>query len=594
MASRVFSRHARGHLIPVRVFFSILGGVAVLTLLCGQYVQTQVPLSPKREVRAVWITTAAGLDWPKSTNRVEQQRSLRQIVADLKAAHFNTIIFQARARGDAYYRSKYEPWAENLTGSLGKDPGWDPLDFLLQEAHATGLEVHAWFNVYKIRGPGSVGESVPLHPARRFASWVRDVDGEGWVDPGVPEVRDYLVRVALDLIRHYDVDGINFDFIRYPGKNFPDAESFRRYGNGMNKDDWRRSNIDRFVTAFYDSAMIIKPMLKVGSAPLGVFDSGNGWGAYFSYYQDSQGWLKKRKHDYLSPQLYWSLGASKENPDFAELLRSWKKNSYGRQLWAGVGAYKPEVQREIPAQIDSCRSTGVDGQAFFRYEHVNGMNMFAGRYARPANIPPMSWKDAIPPLAPSELAVTELAPNIFHLEWLPGGPASDGDRAIRYNIYRSQNGQIAQEDARFLVAVTTSADPFFVDTIKGGEAFRYRYAVAALDKGNNESSLSNIAGVTLKEFTELKGKLSGFTSLSASVGRDGSATLIAYKIAARARVSVRVARQDSRDTVVAVGSGTRDPGTYIVSIPAGRLQPGLYTVQLLADDVSLEQPFEIR
>jgi uncharacterized lipoprotein YddW (UPF0748 family) len=577
--------------------------VIVLLLYAVRCAYSQrVLASPKQEVRAVWIATTAGLDWPRTLDRADQQSSLRKIVADMKAAHFNTILFQARARGDAYYRSSYEPWAENLNGTLGKDPGWDPLEFVLNEAHKAGIEVHAWFNVYKIRGSSSVGQSVPLHPARRFAAWVHEVDGEGWIDPGVPEVRDYLVRVALEIVRRYDIDGINFDFIRYPGNIFPDAETYRRYGAGIERDDWRRSNIDRFVTAFYDSAMRIKPMLKVGTAPLGVFSNGSGsnaWGAFNSYYQDSQGWLRKGKHDYLSPQLYWNLGATKDDPDFAELLRAWKRNSYGREIWAGIGAYKPEVIRELPRQIDSSRSIGADGQAYFRYEHVNSLSVLGGRYATLANIPPMSWKDSIPPLEPTHLAVSETAQNVFHLEWLPPQAAADGDWARYYNIYRSTSEHIDPTDVSCLVAITNSDAARFVDTVRAGTSYKYYYAVSALDKGNNESAISNVATITMRELTELRGKLSDFTSLSTSVARDnGGVTLVAYKLALRSSVSLRVVKQDidsaRSSAALVLASGMQSAGTYVVGVARSQLKPGSYLVRLDAGGIVVEQPLEIR
>jgi uncharacterized lipoprotein YddW (UPF0748 family) len=580
----------------------ILASTVVIPLMClvsCAYSQRSVA-SPKREVRAVWVTTAAGLDWPKTLDRTEQQSSLKKIVADLRAAHFNTILFQVRARGDAYYRSSYEPWAENLTGMLGKDPEWDPLAFLLGEAHKAGIEVHAWFNVYKIRGQLPVGQSIPVHPARQFAAWVYDVDGEGWVDPGVPEVRDYLLRVALELVRRYDVDGINFDFIRYPGEDFPDRETYGTYGYGMERDDWRRANIDKFVSAFYDSAMRIKPMLKVGSAPLGVFSSGNGWGAFYSYYQDSQGWLRKMKHDYLSPQLYWNLGATREDPDFADLLRSWKRGSSGRQIWAGIGAYKSEVMRELPEQIDSSRSIGADGQVYFRYQHVSNAKVLGGRYTTLANVPPMAWKDPVPPLPPTDLTVREINPNAFYLEWLAPPPARDGNRARYYNIYRSTSEQIHPDDASALAAITTTDETFFVDTIRAGLGYRYFYAVSALDKGNNESLISNVASVTLKEMTELRGKLSEFTSLSTSLAHDNdnAVTLVGYKVANRSFVSVQVVKQDidsaQNAAALVLASGMQSAGTYIVGVARSQLKPGLYLVRLDAGGIVIEQPLEIR
>ncbi len=556
---------------------------------------------PKREVRAVWIATAAGLDWPRTQDRGEQQSSLKKIVEDLKAAHFNTILFQVRPRGDAYYQSSYEPWAENLTGTLGTDPGWDPLAFLIRAAHAAGIEVHAWFNLYKVRGLSPVPQSVPPHPSRRFPAWIHDVDGEGWLDPGIPEVREYLLRVSLELVRRYDLDGINFDFIRYPGKNFPDDETYYHYGHGRDRNDWRRSNIDRFVSAFYDSAMRLKPMLKVGSAPLGVFNTGSGesgGGALNSYYQDSRAWLLNGKHDYLVPQLYWNLGATRDDPDFAALLHSWKSASSGRQLWAGIAAYKPEVMRELAAQIDSSRAIGFDGQAFFRYEHVRDTSIFDKRYAELANIPPMFWKDSIPPLPPTDLAVTETSPNIFHLEWLASPPARDGDSPRCYDIYRSASEKIFSDDARMLVAISPTDATFFVDTVRANGSYRYYYAVSALDKGNNESTLSEVASVTLKELAELRGTLSEFTSLSASLASDEeSSALIAYKVAYRSSVSLILERQAADSTgegSVVLAKGEKDAGTYVVGVPRQRLHPGSYIVKLVAAGTTIEQPIEMR
>ncbi|MEK9136475.1 MAG: family 10 glycosylhydrolase, partial [Bacteroidota bacterium] len=411
------------------------------------------------------------------------------------------------------------------------------------------------------------------------------------------EIRDYLVRVALEIVRRYDVDGINFDFIRYPGKNFPDAETFHRYGYGMERDDWRRSNIDKFVTAFYDSAMRIKPMLKIGSAPLGVFSNGsggNGWGAFYSYYQDSQGWLRKKKHDYLSPQLYWDLGATKDDPDFAELLRKWRAATSGRHIWAGIAAYKPEVMRELARQIDSSRAIGAEGEAYFRYEHVSDATVFRGRYATLANIPPMPWKDPIPPLPPTDLAVTETAPNVFHLEWFAPPVARDGDRAMYYNIYRSTSGQIQLNDPSLLAAITTTNSTFFVDTVRAGSGYRYYYAVSALDKGNNESDISNVASVTMRELTELRGKLSDFTTLSTSVAHDGEATtLIAYKLATRASVLLQVIEQQGDSSTLTLASGMQNAGTFVVGVVAGQLHPGSYIVRLKAGTLAIEQPIEI-
>ncbi|MBI4535152.1 MAG: family 10 glycosylhydrolase [Ignavibacteriae bacterium] len=552
---------------------------------------------PKREVRGVWITTATGLDWPKSTVVDEQKNSLRTIVQNLKQANFNTIFFQVRARGDAYYRSQYEPWAENLTGTLGKDPGWDPLALLLEEAHKRGMEVHAWFNLYKVRGLNPAGPSSPQHPTRAYPHWVRVYQDEAWLDPGIPEVREYLIRVALDLVRNYDIDGINFDFIRYPGKDFPDMETHLRYGNGMSRDDWRRSNIDKFVSEFYDRAMAIKPMLKVGSAPLAIYQNSNLTGSYYTYAQDSYGWLKKQKHDYLSPQMYWSLGGNNGEPNFATLSRAWKRYEAGRHIYAGIGAYKPDVVPEIPAEIDTTRVSGLLGQVYFRYDNIERLDMFGNRYRTPANIPPMPWKDNTPPMPPKNLAVTELTPNVFHLEWLAPTSATDGDRARGYNIYRSATLPIPVDDPTALVAITTAEANYFIDTVRTPTAFKYFYAVSALDKGNNESDISNAADIVLKEMVAIRGKLFHATSLSMLLANGGAPTLVAYKIADKMNVSLEVIEQRADEletTVTTIARGTQEAGTYVVGLRNVPFRGGRYVVRLRAGDATIEQPLELR
>jgi uncharacterized lipoprotein YddW (UPF0748 family) len=373
-----------------------------------------------REVRAVWIATAAGLDWPPAGNPAFQQASLRRFVEALHSSGFTTIFFQVRARGDSYYRSQYEPWAENLTGALGRDPGWDPLASLLIEAHSRGMDVHAWFNVFKIRGPAPVFPSAPLHVSLAHPDWCVTHNDELWLDPGLPEVRTYLMAVALDLIRRYPLDGVNFDFIRYPGRSFDDTRSWRTYGRGGDRDEWRRKNIDTFVEEFYRRATLQRPILRVGSAPLGLYDddppSGAG-GGYSSVFQDSRGWISRGWHDYLSPQMYWNLGVTRGDPDFAALSTEWARHGGGRHVYAGIAAYKEDVRRELPLQIDAARAAGLQGQAFFRLQHVLDPAALGGRYRTPAVIPSMPWKDSIPPLPPPHLAVTEVATNIFLLEW---------------------------------------------------------------------------------------------------------------------------------------------------------------------------------
>lgn len=551
---------------------------------------------PKQEVRAVWVATAAGLDWPRTQNTREQQEALVTIVQTAKALGLNTLFFQVRARGDAYYRSRYEPWADNLTGTLGRDPGWDPLRFLLDAAHGAGIEVHAWFNVFKVRGPNPVKPTTPLHPTLAFPQWTTEIQGEAWLDPGIPAVRTYSLNVALDLVTSYDIDGILFDFVRYPGQDFPDGETYARYGRGAARDSWRRGNVSLFVKEFYERASALKPMLKIGSAPLGVYDGqaeGLASGSYQEYFQDAPAWIRSGWQDYLAPQVYWNIGSSPGDPDFAKLAREWSSRSGGRQIYMAIAAYKPEVLRELPEEIDSARAAGTSGQAFFRYEHVRAGRVLADRYAYPANIPPMPWKDPVSPGVPLSLTVTEMATNTFLLEWVPPPPAVDGDTARRYNVYRWASTPLPVENPACLIAITPGSQCFWADTISMPSGFSYSYAVSALDKGNNEGLPSAATSTSAKALLALRKKLEGATSFSTSVSSaTGTPSIAAYRLPHPMQVSMGIYRRTSagRDSLVALlFRREQERGTYLVGMQNIPFEAGQYVLRLEAGTTTLEQ-----
>lgn len=558
------------------------------------------PASPKREFRGVWLTTAAGLDWPRTTNPVEQQASLRAILRTLRAQNFNAVFFQVRARGDAYYRSSLEPWAENLTGMLGRDPGWDPLQVMLEEAREAGLEVHAWFNVFKIRGPSPVPLTMPAHVSRLHPSWTVPAEGELWLDPGIPEVRRYLLDVAFELIERYDLDGINFDFIRYPGRGFPDDETYRRFGRGAGRDEWRRGNITAFLSEFHAGASARRPRMKVGSSPFGVYETdpvSGASGSPVSVYQDSEEWLRRGIQDYLSPQMYWDIGASRGDPDFARLAERWQHGSSGRHIYAGIAAYKPEVASEIPRQIDVTRGAGNLGQVYFRYGNLQPMSLLGNRYPAPALPPTMPWKDSIPPLAPPRIAVAEVVTNVFQLEWTPPPPARDGEPASRYVIYRSSPSAPRIDHAPNIVAVVPAHRTYYLDTVKVPTGLTYQYALTSLDRLGNESEPSGTGAAVVRELLALKGKLSDFTSLSASLdGRNGRPLLLGYRLAARTAVSMEILRVDTSGAAVVVArpvAEDREQGTHVLGLRSLGLPPGQYTVVLHAGGTRLEQPIRI-
>jgi uncharacterized lipoprotein YddW (UPF0748 family) len=522
------------------------------------------------------------------------------MVRDLRSAHFNTLFFQARARGDAYYLSAFEPWAQNLTGTLGQDPGWDPLAFLITEAHRAGMEVQAWCNVFKVRGPLPVAPSTPLHISLAHPEWTVTHDAEVWLDPGLPAVRSFLIGVMLDLVAKYDVDGVMLDFIRYPGRDFPDASTYRKFGTGIDLDEWRRANVTRFVEELYDSIRARKPFLRVGSTPVGIYDgdpSGDRLGAYHTYYQDSQLWLRRGKQDYLAPQIYWDIGSSEQDPDFVSLAERWTAASAGRHVYTGIAAYKPRVLKEIPEQIDASRAAGANGQVYFRWENIAALTMFGDRYARPANVPPMKWKDRIAPRPPGHLVATELNTNAFLLEWVPSPPADDGDTARRYDVYRSPTGRISFADATDLVAIIPAGRNSFVDTVDIPGAITYSYAVIALDRTGNESLPSPVTDVTVREAIDIRRRLASVASLSVSLPRSGRApVLIAYRLPGTMMVGLDLVPDHAPG-----GQGGRvlrqrlqQPGTYIVSLDRSDLSPGLYRLRLRTGETTIEQQIDLR
>ncbi|HTY59177.1 MAG TPA: family 10 glycosylhydrolase, partial [Bacteroidota bacterium] len=552
--------------MPIRLLL-----FSTVLLIASDAVAQPAPL-PKREVRAVWLTTASGLDWPQTTDRGEQQASLREIVRRLKAYNFNTIFFQIRSRGDAYYRSSFEPWAENLTGTLGKDPGWDPLAFLINEAHEAGIEVHAWFNVYKVRANGSVPITVPPHVSRAHPGWTFNYHGEGWLDPGIPEVGTYLLAVVMDLARKYDIDGINFDYLRYPGRDFSDGDSYRRFGLGIPRDRWRKSNLDRFVGECYDRLTALRPLLKIGSSPLGIYGPDTGFVSVAAgeYYQDTRTWLKTGKLDYVAPQVYWAIGGSRNEPDYATLVPAWQQLAGVRHVYAGIGAYKSDVAREIPREIDVSRNAGNAGQSFFRYESIRMSGLFGGRYALPALIPPMSWKDSTSPPPPVRIAVNELTTNVFEVEWVAPQTVADRSRAFRWVLYRWTSPQIPFDDPRSIAQILPGMTTACTDTVRVPTGGTYYYAVSAVNAANSEGAPSQISSGTMQEFLSLSGKLTERTGLSALLSPGGrTPRMLAYSLARKTAVTLDLLSKPSgsSDTILTtLVSDTQETGVYIVGL----------------------------
>ena len=384
-----------------------------------------------REFRGVWVATVANLDWPSRPGLPadEQKAELISLFDRAVRLRLNAVIFQVRPAADALYESTLEPWSAVLTGTMGKSPGYDPLAFAVAEAHRRGLELHAWFNPYRARYRDDRAKASPTHVSRRMPAVVKRYGPYLWMDPGEPAVRELTTRVILDVVRRYDIDGVHLDdyFYPYPERNrrgsviaFPDDRSFRRYragGGTLDRDDWRRENVDRLIASLPAEIHRVKPWVRFGISPFGIWRPGypsavRGFDQFANLYADARRWLNEGWLDYLTPQLYWRSGAPQQ--PYAALLEWWaEQNTRGRHLWPGNAAYKVTNSGERwPASelVEQVRLTreqpGASGNIWFNMtSFVNDWDavsdrMATGPYAAPALPPATPWLGRSIPDAP--------------------------------------------------------------------------------------------------------------------------------------------------------------------------------------------------
>ncbi|MBK7307886.1 MAG: family 10 glycosylhydrolase [Chitinophagaceae bacterium] len=364
-------------------FFSSLLLIAYCILPIVSSAQT------KPEFRGVWVATVENIDWPSRGNYNSDSQKVEFIrLLDMHQRNgMNAMIVQIRPVTDAFYPSQYEPWSEYLTGKQGQPPVpyYDPLEFMIAETHKRGMEFHAWMNPYRAVFNINKSSVADSHITKIHPEWFLTYGDKKYFDPGIKEVQQYVSNVVKDVVSRYAVDAIHFDDYFYPykipGKDFPDFASYNKLGNGLKKDDWRRSNTDSIISML--SAVIKKenPKCQFGISPFGVWrnidkDSVNGSrtnGAQTNYddlYADILLWLKKGWIDYVAPQLYWEFG-HKVAP-YEVLLDWWSKHTYGRNCYIGLGIYRAgsnaawKDTTPIPRMIDALRTTpNIQGMIFF-------------------------------------------------------------------------------------------------------------------------------------------------------------------------------------------------------------------------------------
>lgn len=332
-----------------RGFVAAATGVVTSLVTAGDVaaVAASVPRrhAPRRELRGMWIATVVNRDWPSAPGLTadRQKAELLQHLDTAVARGLNAVVFQVRPTADALWPSPYEPWAQYLTGTQGKDPGWDPLGTAVREAHARGLELHAWFNPYRVANHTDPSRLIATHPARVHPDWVLPYGGKLYYNPGLPEVRTFVQDAMLDAVKRYDIDAVHWDDYFYPypvaGQVFEDDAAYARYGAGFpDKAAWRRDNTDRLVRETAERIKRTKKHVRFGISPFGVWrnaatdplgsDTRAGVQTYDDLHADTRGWIKKGWIDYIVPQLYWNIGFAAA--DYAKLLSWWDGVVRGR------------------------------------------------------------------------------------------------------------------------------------------------------------------------------------------------------------------------------------------------------------------------
>ncbi len=363
--------------------------------------QTAVPTIPNSgateqvrqedEMRAAWVSTVFNIDWPsKAGLSVEQQKSeYVRMLDELQSIGINAVVVQVRPESDAIYPSSLVPWSKSLTGVQGKDPGYDPLAFMIEETHKRGMQFHAWFNPFRASTNTATASLSPQHPARLHPEWVITHDNLLIYNPGLPEVRKHVIDCIMEVVSRYDIDGVHLDdyFYPYGQTEFNDDAAYAAYNQGRfaNKGDWRRDNVNTFVRDLYTSIKGAKPAVVFGISPFGIWrnlkndptgSDTSGLSAYDSLYADARTWIANGWVDYIAPQLYWTIGYKPAAYD--KLVDWWAKETSGTQvkLYIGQGAYKVGTNT-----TDWATSDALISQLKFNkgYSQVQGSIFFSAK-----------------------------------------------------------------------------------------------------------------------------------------------------------------------------------------------------------------------
>jgi len=356
-----------------------------LLIILFAFLLFQYPVNAEN-LRGIWVCTLGNLDYPSSPDNADLKGEADEIIKTCSELGFNSIFLQVRPSGDAIYKSKYYPYSYYLTGAQGKATDFDVLKYWIDTAHSKNIELHAWINPYRITSKGATYPLSKDNIATSHPEWVIDYDGAKYLDPGIPEVREYVVNAAKEIEKNYNIDGIHIDDYFYPGKNFPDSHTYAKYGDGMSLEEWRRNNTYLLVKSLHDNLDTCFGVSPCGIwANKGTMPNGSdtrGASAYFDMYADTLRWAKEEIIDYIAPQIYWYSGYSPA--DYTTLSKWWCESLQDckTKLYIGLGDYRindfgsdpqsPWYQgNEIEKQMKmNSQNSRIDGEIHFRYSSV--------------------------------------------------------------------------------------------------------------------------------------------------------------------------------------------------------------------------------
>jgi uncharacterized lipoprotein YddW (UPF0748 family) len=510
-------------LFPValpKMFFMLRCVLLALSLLLSVSISAQ---SPKREFRAAWIATVSNIDFPSKAGlpSVQQQQEFINRLDQLQYMGCNAVIVQIRPAADAFYESDIEPWSRFLTGKQGQPPFpyYDPLKFMIQQTHLRNMEFHAWFNPFRALTDSKKNPNPAGHVTKRHPDWVVNYGGKALLNPGIPEAREYVLRVILDVVKRYDIDAVHLDDYFYPyriaGVEFNDGAAYRVHGQDFaDKADWRRNNVNLFVSALNTNIKQIKPHVKLGISPFGVWRNQSkdpegsptrgGQTNYDDLYADILLWMKKGWIDYCLPQLYWEH--RHKLVAFEILMPWWDAHSYGRHMYYGLGAYRmlgnpkgpwagtSELMWQLRDIRNDAANPGYSLYSLSNFDKITAPIMDSIRaFNRYVAFPPrMKWIDSVPPAPPIVRAIPSSQGTL--LKWELGNVIDKPGELIRYAVYRFVNDEkINLSRADKIINLSPNFEFLDVDANKFRKC---TYVVTAFDRLWNESSPSNLTTTT--------------------------------------------------------------------------------------------------